>query len=112
MEEVPLSHLRRRHHKRQVSSQAVAAFLAEHEESSAPNTQKKYRILMNKLRAYSEAKGYVGIDQWGPIDVREFRSTWPVSPVTAAKNMSNLKAFFEFAVSNEWIARNPARLVK
>jgi integrase len=67
---------------------------------------------MNKLRAYSEAKGYVVIDQWGPIDVREFRSTWPVSPVTAAKNMSNLKAFFEFAVSNEWIARNPARLVK
>src|SRR5205807_1352737 len=65
-----------------------------------------------KRITWAEAKGYVVIDQWGPIDVREFRSTWPVSPVTAAKNMSNLKAFFEFAVSNEWIARNPARLVK
>lgn len=92
---------------------AVATFLAEHAETSAQkHTQKKYRILMNKLRVYSEAKGYVVIDRWGPIDVREFRSTWPVSPATAAKNMSNLKAFFEFAVSNEWIARNPARLLK
>jgi len=37
-----------------------------------------------------------------------------VAPSLSAtnKNMSNLKAFFEFAVSNEWIARNPARLLK
>ena len=91
---------------------AVGAFLAQHEESSALNTQKKYAIIMKKLRAHSAEKGYVMIDQWGPIDVREFRSSWQVSPTTAAKNMSTVKSFFEFALSNEWIARNPARLVK
>jgi integrase len=91
---------------------AVAAFLAEHAESSAPNTQKKYGIVMKKLKAHSAEKGYVLIDQWGPIDVREFRQSWEVSPITSAKNMSLVKAFFEFALSNEWITRNPARLVK
>ncbi|MGA9627366.1 MAG: tyrosine-type recombinase/integrase [Bryobacteraceae bacterium] len=91
---------------------AVGAFLAQHEESSSLNTQKKYAIIMKKLKAHSAEKGYVMIDQWGPIDVREFRSSWQVSPTTAAKNMSTVKSFFEFALSNEWIARNPARLVK
>lgn len=91
---------------------AVAAFLAEHSESSATNTQKKYSIMMKKLKAHSAEKGYVKITQWGPIDVREFRQSWNVSSVTAAKNMSSVKAFFEFALSNEWITRNPARLVK
>jgi integrase len=47
-----------------------------------------------------------------PIDIREFRSSWLVSPQTAAKNMSIVKAFFELCVSNEWLKRNPARLVK
>ena len=91
---------------------AVGAFLAEHQESSAPNTQKKYAIIMKKLKAHSAEKGYVMIDQWGPIDIREFRSSWQVSSATAAKNMSTIESLFEFALSNEWIARNPARLVK
>jgi integrase len=91
---------------------ATAAFLAEHAESSAPNTQKKYAIIIKKLKAHSAEKGYVMIDQWGPIDVREFRQSWEVSPITSAKNMSVVKAFFEFVLSNEWISRNPARLVK
>lgn len=91
---------------------AAAAFLGEHAESSAWNTQRNYGFLMKKFKAYSAEKGYVMLDQWGPIDVREFRQSWQVSPVTAAKNMSTVKAFFEFALSNEWIVRNPARLVK
>lgn len=52
------------------------------------------------------------LDPWGPIDVREFHSSWSDSPQTTAKNMSTAKAFFEFCLSNEWIKRNPARLVK
>jgi hypothetical protein len=38
---------------------AIAAFLAEHSDSSAPNTQRKYGIIMKKLKAYSAEKGYV-----------------------------------------------------
>jgi integrase len=93
-------------------ARAIAAFTAEFEEYAAPNTRKKYGLLLRKLRGFSESKGYVLLEQWGPIDVREFRASWSVRPQTAAKNMSTVKAFFEFCLSNEWIPRNPARLVR
>ncbi len=61
------------------------------------------------------------IDQWQPTDVREFRSSWtfldakgnlhPLNPRTGARRMAMLKPFFEYCLSNEWITRNPARLV-
>jgi len=91
---------------------AVDAFLASHGEVSSPNTQKNYRLLLNKLKAFSTTRCYVLIEQWNPIDVHEFRASWSVSPVTASKQMTFVKSFFEFAVSNEWIVRNPARLFK
>ena len=91
---------------------AITAFTAEFEEHAAPNTQKKYHILLDKLKAFSDNRGYVMLDQWTPLDVREMRSSWEVAPQTAAKNMSTVKAFFEFCLANEWIQKNPARLVK
>jgi|ERR1700694_107949 len=39
--------------------------------------------------------GYAAIEQWTPLDVRGFRSSWPVSPRTAARNKSMVKAFVE-----------------
>ena len=91
---------------------AVKAFLAAHAESSAPATQRMYGYMMGRFTKFCELKGYMLLDQWGPIDVREFRASWQVATNTARKNMTILKSFFEFAVSNEWIVRNPARLVK
>jgi integrase len=52
------------------------------------------------------------IDQWGLSDVREFRSSWAVSPQTAPRRMSMLRAFFEYCLANERTDRNPARLVE
>jgi len=91
---------------------AVEAFRAAHAESSAATTQRMYGYMMKRFTEFSESKGYVMLDQWGPIDVREFRASWNVGANTATKNMTILKSFFEFAVSNEWLDRNPARLVK
>ena len=91
---------------------AIQAFKAEFSEYAAPNTQKKYNLILGKLSAFSKNKVYALLDQWGPIDVREFRSSWSVSPQTATKNMSIVKAFFELCLSNEWITRNPARHVR
>ena len=92
-------------------ARAIQAFTAEFQ-GQAANTQKNYRLLLGKLKAFADSKGYVMLDQWGPIDIREFRASWSVSPQTAAKNMSTVKSFFEFCVSNEWIPKNPAKLVK
>jgi site-specific recombinase XerD len=91
---------------------AIQAFSAEFQEHAAANTQKKYRLLLAKLKAFADSRGYVMIDQWTPIDVREMRSAWSVSPQTAAKDLSTVKAFFEFCLANEWLQRNPARFVK
>jgi integrase len=91
---------------------ATALFLDEHSESSAPNTQRKYGFITKRLKTFSDEKGYSQVSQWGPMDVREFRHSWRVSQLTSAKYMSIVKAFFEFCLSNEWITRNPARLVR
>jgi integrase len=98
--------------EQQTIARAIQAFTAEFEEYAAANTQKKYRLLLRKLTTFSESKGYVLLEQLTPVDIREFRSSWLVSPQTSAKNMSVVKAFFEFCASNEWLSRNPARLVK
>jgi len=91
---------------------AVSAFIGEKEEVSAPNTIRKNRGLLNKLKAYSESKGYVMVDQWTPIDVREFRTDWRVATNTAANNMVIVKSFFQYCVGNGWIPDSPAKLVK
>jgi integrase len=52
------------------------------------------------------------IEHWTPMDVRDFRSEWQVGTFTASKNMAAVKSFFEFCLTNEWIHRNPAPLVK
>jgi integrase len=52
------------------------------------------------------------IDQGEPIDVRQFRSTWKVSPQTAVRRMAMLKPFFEYCASNKWMQSNPARAIK
>jgi integrase len=52
------------------------------------------------------------IEQWGPVDVRAFRDTWKVSVPTANRDMSVVRAFFDFCLSNEWLDRNPSKHVK
>jgi integrase len=91
---------------------AVATFLAELQETIAFATHKKYRLLLNKFKEFSTARGYVMIDQWEPSDVREFRTSWAINPRTGARRMAMLKPFFEYCVGNEWISRNPARAVQ
>jgi integrase len=91
---------------------ASKSFLDDRHESDAPRTYRKYRLLLKKFREFSESRGSVMIDQWQPNDVREFRAAWAISPNTASRRLSMLKSFFEYCVSNEWLARNPARLVK
>lgn len=86
--------------------------MLEQTETLAPNTLRKCKTILAKLTSHSEAKGFVLLEQWTPSDVREFRSQWIVSPVTSAKNIAAVKAFFEFAVGNRWFLHNPARSVR
>jgi integrase len=98
-------------HRCQIT-EASRAFLEELQQTAAFATHKKYRLLMARFNRFSEERGYVMIDQWQPIDVRQFRATWPVSPQTAVRRMAMMKPFFEYCVSNKWMDSNPARAVK
>ena len=48
---------------------AIAAFTAEFEEHTAPNTQRNYKFVLKELRGVSDAKGYVAIDQVKATDL-------------------------------------------
>jgi integrase len=89
---------------------AVAAFLKSHNESSALSTFRMNLYFLNRFKDYSAGRGYVVLEQWATVDVRESRSSWGVAASTANRNMTMLKSFFEFAVTNEWIEKNPARI--
>jgi integrase len=91
---------------------AVSAFLAEKEEVSSPDTVRQNTYLLNKLKTYSASIGYASVEQWTPIDVRAFRTSWGVAANTASKNMTIVKSFFEFCADNEWVKRSPAEKVK
>jgi integrase len=91
---------------------AVQIFLDERSEAVATGTHRKARYLLNAFKRFSDSKGYVVLDQWQTIDVREFRSSWKVAHNSAAKYMEIVKAFFEFSASNGWIASNPAKPIK
>ena len=55
---------------------------------------------------------YAAIDQWNPIDVREFRATWPVSQLAVSKgktlreDMLNLKFRVVMAILNIGIQKS------
>jgi len=51
--------------ERLTMQRALEAFTGEFEEYAAPNTQKKYRLILQKLKRFSESKGYVLLEQWG-----------------------------------------------
>ncbi len=91
---------------------ACKVFLEELKESAALATQKKYRLMAGRLKECAMRRGYVMLDQIEPEDIRAFRSTWAVSAPTAVRRMAELKAFFEYCLSNKWIPGNPARAVK
>ncbi len=91
---------------------ASKSFLDERHENGSQGTYRKYRLLLKQFKSFSEQRGYLIIDQWQPNDVREFRTAWAISPQTASRRLSMLKSFLEYCVSNEWLGRNPARLVR
>jgi integrase len=99
-------------HGKVTVERAVTAYLAEHHKQSAPNTIKKYTLLMDRLKSFSAEKGYISLNRWTPQDVREMRDSWTISTSTANKHMAVIKAFFSFCLSNEWLDRNPATLVR
>lgn len=87
---------------------AIAAFLAVREGSKiAASTLRKYKTFTKQLRAFSDNKGYVILDQLTSADVDVFYSIWKLGPRAKGKALGTLRSFFRFAMNRKWLTKNP-----
>jgi site-specific recombinase XerD len=45
-------------------------------------------------------------------EVRRYRETWELAPISARKKLERLRTFFKFCIENQWAHRNPATGIK
>jgi hypothetical protein len=85
----------------------------EHGQKRTAATLAKHKNLLEKrLLPWCEEQGYRLLKQLDVAVVREFRSGWSDSAITAQKNLERLRAFFWFCHSANWVKVNPAISVK
>lgn len=69
----------------------------------------KYRLLTEELKKHFEGRsvGALSVDE-----VRRYRETWELAPISARKKLERLRTFFRFCIDNQWMHTNPARGIK
>ena len=72
----------------------------------------KYRLLLRRLRDFSEQRGLRYIAELDLGHVRAFRAAWPDHNLAALKKLERLRAFLRFCVDSGWIADNAAGKLK
>lgn len=93
--------------------QACEEFLADAEARRLrESTLKKYRVLLNQLRAFAGDRGYRFIEQLDLPPLRQFRESWKDGGVSARKKLERLRAFYRFAHDNGWVGENFAKRLK
>jgi integrase/recombinase XerD len=93
---------------------AKARFLKDAESGRrlGESTLKKYRLMLKHLEQFAAKKGFLYLKQLNAEALRDFRDSWQLGPRTALKKLERVKAFFRFAVENNWITLNPAKIVR
>lgn len=74
-----------------------------------PNKKRPRSITLEEFCA---EKGFISLADITINDLREFRERQLDSPISAAKKLERLKAFFNFAVESGWISASPATRIK
>ena len=69
----------------------------------------KYKLLTEELKRWFPERVVAGMSV---EDLRAYRESWDVAPVTASKKLERLRTFFRFCMESGWIESNPARLLK
>jgi len=69
----------------------------------------KYRLLTEELKKHFEGRvvGALTVDE-----VRRYRETWELAPISARKKLERLRTFFRFCIDNQWMHANPAKGIK
>jgi integrase len=75
-------------------------------------TLAKYRLLRRSLDEWCVAHLVYHLADFRVEEVRSFRTGWKLAPRTASKQLERLRAFFNFCIENDWLAKNPAKSIK
>ena len=78
----------------------------------ATTITKRRELLEGKLLPFCAHKGFLQLRDLTVERMREFRRGWKYSPLSAAKRLEYLRAFFRFCVDAGWLERNPAAALK
>jgi len=77
-----------------------------------PSTLRKYALLSRSIQAFAHQRGLRFLKQLDLVSLREFRVEWRDGPLSSAKKLERLRAFFRFAHESKWIDENPAPKLK
>ena len=71
-------------------------------------TESEYRTFMRQLRAFTDGKGYVYVDQLTMVDMDRFYASWKDGKRTVARRLHKLTGFIDFCVKRKWLKEDIA----
>ena len=84
-------------------------FLKECEARVGAEQYGKYKLLIRELK---EVFGNRLVRHLWAQDVVDYRASWRLGPISAAKKLERLKTFVKFCIESGWMQSNPARPLK
>jgi integrase/recombinase XerD len=69
----------------------------------------KYKLLTSEL---TQRFGKRSVNTVSLAELREYRESWELAPVSARKKLERLRTFFKFCIESSWTRENPARFIK
>jgi site-specific recombinase XerD len=81
-------------------------------EHLSSETVRKYKRLFKQLESFTHSKGIGFVNELDLPMLDEFRATWKDAALSASKKLERMRGIFKFALSREWIGKNPALHLK
>ena len=93
--------------------EALARFLADCKARNLnPSTFTKYRHLEKALSGFAAQNRFRLLRELDARNMRDFRNSWTLGPLTSSKELERLRAFFRYCVDSDLIEKNPAKGIR
>ena len=69
----------------------------------------KYKLLTEELK---EKFGKRSVASLGLAELRHYRESWDMAPISARKKLERLRTFIKFCIESGWVRDNPVKLIK
>lgn len=76
------------------------------------NTLRKYQTLKDILSKFAKENGLLYLSEFGTQQVRDLLRGRTLASSTAAKELERVRTCFRFFEEQEWIQKNPAKIIK